>query len=62
MAEAKTNVMRLLEQKKVPYQAHSYPHDGGAVDGVTVAGMIGRDRARFEQVLLCFCDPGHSRA
>lgn len=52
MAEAKTNVMRLLEQKKVPYQAHSYPHDGGAVDGVTVAGMIGRDPACVFKTLV----------
>ena len=26
--EEKTNVMRVLEQKKVPYTAYTYPHDG----------------------------------
>lgn len=41
--ENKTNVMRALEQKKIPYIAHQYPHDGAAVDGVTVAGLIGKD-------------------
>lgn len=37
----KTNVMRILEQKKVPYTAHTYPHNGEAVDGVTAARLIG---------------------
>ena len=43
MAEQKTNVMRLLDQKKVPYQAHAYPHGDEAVDGVTVAALIGAE-------------------
>lgn len=38
----KTNVMRVLEQKKVSYTAHTYPHGDDPIDGVTVAGMIGR--------------------
>ncbi len=42
MAEQKTNVMRVLDQKKVAYTSHSYPHGDDAVDGVTVAGLIGR--------------------
>ena len=34
--DEKTNVMRVLEQKKVAYTAHTYPHEEGvAVDGVT---------------------------
>ena len=43
MAEQKTNVMRLLDQKKIPYRAHAYPHGDTAVDGVTVAGLIGKE-------------------
>ena len=42
MAEQKTNVMRVLEQKKIPYSAHAYPHGDEAVDGVQVADLIGR--------------------
>lgn len=42
MAEQKTNVMRLLDQKKTTYRAHSYPHGDTAVDGLTVAGLIGK--------------------
>ena len=37
MAEEKTNVMRLLEQKKIPFTPHYYKASDGAVDGVTVA-------------------------
>lgn len=45
--EEKTNVMRVLEQKKIAYTAHSYPHEEGvAVEGVTVAKSMGlRPRA-----------------
>ena len=42
--DEKTNVMRILDQKEIPYTPHTYPHEEGeAVDGVTVAGIIGRD-------------------
>ena len=34
--------MRLLEQKKIPYTRHEYDASGGAKDGITVAGMIGK--------------------
>ena len=40
--DVKTNVMRVLEQKNIPYIAHSYPTDG-AIDGVSVATMLGQD-------------------
>ena len=42
MTEQKTNVMRLLDQKKIAYNAHFYPHGDAAVDGVTVASLIGK--------------------
>lgn len=42
--DEKTNVMRVLDQKKIPYTPHTYPHeDGVAVDGVTVARSMGQD-------------------
>ncbi len=53
MSEEKTNVMRLLEQKKVPYTPHQYPHQGGmAVDGATVAAVLGRDPASVFKTLV----------
>ena len=42
MPEQKTNVMRLLDQRKIAYTPHAYPHGDTAIDGVTVAGMIGK--------------------
>ena len=52
MAEQKTNVMRLLEQKKVKYAAHEYPHSDEAVDGVTVAKLTGQDPAKVFKTLV----------
>ena len=43
-AEEKTNVMRVLEQKKVPYKGHCYV-DTDAVSGVEVAEVLGQDPA-----------------
>ncbi len=42
--EEKTNVMRVLDQKKVPYTAHTYPAGDTAPDGVTVARMLGQNQ------------------
>lgn len=51
--EEKTNVMRALEQKKVPYTAYTYPHDGEtAPDGGAVAAMLGRDPAAVFKTLV----------
>lgn len=51
--EEKTNVMRVLEQKKVPYQGHTYPHDGEtAPDGASVARSLGQDPACVFKTLV----------
>lgn len=51
--EEKTNVMRVLEQKKLPYTAHAYPHEEGvAVDGVTVAKSLGQDPEQVFKTLV----------
>lgn len=52
MAEQKTNVMRLLEQKKVCYTPHEYAHGDEAVDGVTVARLTGIDEAQVYKTLV----------
>lgn len=39
--EEKTNVMRTLEQKKIPYTAHTYD-PAGPIDGVSVAQTLGQ--------------------
>ena len=51
--DEKTNVMRTLEQKKIPYTAHTYPHeDGVAVDGVTVAQILGQEPGAVFKTLV----------
>ena len=51
--EEKTNVMRVLEQKKLPYTAHAYHHEEGvAVDGVTVAKSLGQDPEQVFKTLV----------
>ena len=52
MKEQKTNVMRILEQKKIPYKAHEYPHGDGPVDGVTVAESLGQPPEKVFKVLM----------
>ncbi len=41
MAEDKTNVMRLLDQKKIPYLPRQYDVSDGALDGATAAQRLG---------------------
>ena len=52
MAEEKTNVMRILDQKKISYTPHTYPCSGGAGDGATVAGLIGVAPERVFKTLV----------
>ena len=52
MSVEKTNVMRVLDQKKVPYTPHHYAHPDGAVDGVSVAALIDRDPASVCKTLV----------
>ena len=65
-AAEKTNVMRVLDQKKVPYIPHSYPTDG-ALDGPSVARYLGAEPLRVFKTLVTvgaskknyvFCVPG----
>ena len=43
--EEKTNVMRVLDQKKIPYTAHTYDPESG-IDGVSVARSLGQEIGR----------------
>ena len=49
--EENTNVMRTLEQKKIPYTAFSYDPDG-PIDGVSVAAETGLDAASVFKTLV----------
>jgi len=50
--EEKTNVMRVLDQKKIGYTAHTYPCGAAAPDGVSVAQMLGQDPAAVFKTLV----------
>ena len=49
--EEKTNVMRTLEQKKIPYTAFSYDPNG-PLDGVSVAASLGQEPAAVFKTLV----------
>lgn len=53
----KTNVMRILEQKKVIYESHCYVHTD-AVSGAEVAAVLGQEPDRVFKTLVTV---GHSK-
>lgn len=48
----KTNVMRILTQKKIIHQQHEYPHGDAPVDGVTCAALMGMDARKVFKTLV----------
>ncbi len=59
MSTLKTNAMRVLDSAGVDYIAHEYDAADGAIDGVSVAGKIGKPA---EQVFKTLVAQGTSRA
>ena len=49
--EIKTNAMRLLETKKIPYEAHTYECDL-FVDGIQIADMLGLPHEKVYKTLV----------
>lgn len=47
----KTNVMRILDQKKIPYQAYCYA-DTDAISGVEVATVLGQNPKQVFKTLV----------
>lgn len=43
MKQIKTNAMRLLESRKIPYEAHYYDCRDGKIDGLSVAEKTNKD-------------------
>ncbi len=53
MKEEKTNVMRLLEQKKIAYTVHTCPEAEG-LSGVQIAERLGEDpKMAFKTLVTC---------
>ena len=48
----KTNVMRVLDQKKVSYDYYTYPHNNEAVDGLEVSKLIGVEEEKVYKTLV----------
>lgn len=51
VAELKTNAMRMLDRAGIPYTVHTY-EASEALDGVTVAGKIGRPVEQVYKTLV----------
>ena len=49
--EEKTNVMRLLDAKKIEYKSYNYV-DSGVISGIDVASVLGEDPARVFKTLV----------
>ena len=49
--EEKTNVMRVLEGQKIPYESHAYTPDA-AMSGEEIAGLLGEDPSRVFKTLV----------
>lgn len=50
--DEKTNVMRILDQKKIPYKSYNYLQTG-AVNGMEVAQALGEDPGMVFKTLVC---------
>jgi len=56
----KTNVMRMLDQKKIKYSAYEYPHeDGVCVEGNVVAELLNQNPKRVFKTLVCVDNTKH---
>lgn len=51
MAEFKTNVMRILDQKRIDYKSYSYA-DTDALSGLEVASVLGQDEFQVFKTLV----------
>ena len=49
--EEKTNVMRILDGKKIPYESHSYEPDA-TMSGEEIAGILGEDASKVFKTLV----------
>ena len=52
MAEFKTNVYRIFDKEKLAYTPHTYPHGDEAVDGESIASLLGIDAGRIFKTLV----------
>ncbi|KNF07366.1 Cys-tRNA(Pro) deacylase [Gottschalkia purinilytica] len=52
MAQAKTNAMRILDQKNIDYEIITYDSSDGSIDGISVAQKIKKDPSCVYKTLV----------
>lgn len=52
MAHVKTNAMRILDARKIPYDVLTYDHKDGQIDGISVAAKVGREPREVYKTLV----------
>jgi Cys-tRNA(Pro)/Cys-tRNA(Cys) deacylase len=52
MAQGKTNAMRILDAKKIPYEMLTYDNKDGKIDGISVAVKINKDPKEVYKTLV----------
>ena len=52
MAKVKTNAIRILDAKKIAYEVLTYDNKDGKIDGITVAGKVGRNPDEVYKTLV----------
>lgn len=52
MAQVKTNAMRILDARKIPYEVLTYENKDGKIDGVSVAAKVGKDPKEVYKTLV----------
>ncbi|MDF2523489.1 MAG: aminoacyl-tRNA deacylase [Clostridiales bacterium] len=58
MEKVKTNAMRILDKAGIKYNAHTYDHSDGLIDGISVAKKMGQP---VEKVYKTLVTQGSSR-
>lgn len=54
----KTNAMRVLDKQKITYNTHTYPHDDGLIDGISICNKM---NLPYEKVYKTLVTVGHSK-
>ncbi|MFE4709602.1 Cys-tRNA(Pro) deacylase [Paenibacillus sp. NPDC056722] len=57
MQAGKTNAMRILDAKKIPYGIFSYDHEDGQIHGTAVADKIGQPAEQVFKTLVSHSGP-----
>jgi len=57
MTVTKTNALRMLDARKIPYEVHVYDNEDGQIHGTAVAGKIGKAPETVFKTLISHSGP-----